>query len=65
MSDEMKLFLTELAELLEKHDVEISHDFDSMSFCRETGSHKMADLYENLSVDGFEITHETIKELLK
>lgn len=61
MTNEMKLFLTELAELLEKHKVEIQ----CSDYYAEFGRQKENGAWEFFTPDNADITHETIKELLK
>jgi hypothetical protein len=57
----MKQFLTELAELLEKHDVEI----ESGDYWTEFGRRKENGAWDFFTPNDSVITHETLKELLK
>ena len=57
----MKLFLTELAELLNKHDVEIN----SGDYCTEFGMPTAKGAWEFFTPDFSDITHKTLQELLK
>lgn len=61
MTNEMKQFLDELAKLLEKHKVEI----EAGEYCTEFGRHKENGAWEFFTPDDSEITHDTLKELLK
>jgi hypothetical protein len=61
MTSEMKQFLTELAELLEKHKVEI----DAGDYSTEFSKRNENGAWEFFAPDDSQITHETLKELLK
>ena len=61
MTNQMKQFLTELAELLEKHDVEI----ESGDYWTEFGRRKENGAWDFFTPNDSVITHETLKELLK
>lgn len=61
MTKEMKAFLTELAELLEKHDMQIEAGVYSIEF-----SYKRSDgIWLFFMPEFSDITHENIKELLE
>jgi hypothetical protein len=61
MTDNMKQFLIELAELLEKHKVEI----EAGEYCTEFGRHKENGAWEFFTPYFSDITPEALKELLK
>jgi hypothetical protein len=61
MTDNMKQFLTELAELLEKHKAEINAVDYSLEFSRRGLNDTRWEVYRHDD----EASHETLKELLK